>query len=159
LIERKAQENSIHRKSRDFVEVKDRKKNSRNENLKKKLEINFTKKLCEVHPKKTRDFFSRDLGSIGQKISRKNSRNVILEKSKSRDFLSIGQPLGRVGTKKIVPTRPPGTSLFSFLVTMTSFMMAFIYMEIYYVIFKKDGSKLLMTSLKNIRVRFVSVWD
>jgi hypothetical protein len=43
--------------------------------------------------KKTRDFFSRDLGSIGQKISRKNSRNVILEKSKSRDFLSIGQAL------------------------------------------------------------------
>ena len=92
MIERKAQENSIHRKSRDFVEVKDRKKNSRNENLKKKLEINLlTKKNYEVHPKKklekkTRDFFSRDLGSIGRKNLRKHSRNVNLEKSKSRDF-------------------------------------------------------------------------
>jgi hypothetical protein len=36
------------------------------------------------------------LGSIGRKILRKNSRNVNLEKSKSRDFLSIGQALGAV---------------------------------------------------------------
>jgi len=46
-----------------YIEVKDRKKKSRNENLEKKLEINFTKKKCEVHPKKlekknSRFFFS-----------------------------------------------------------------------------------------------------
>jgi hypothetical protein len=51
----KSSRNSIDRKSRDFVEVKDRKKKSRNENLEKKLEINLTKKICEVHPKKTRE--------------------------------------------------------------------------------------------------------
>jgi hypothetical protein len=36
-----------------FLRSKGQKKNSRNENLEKKLEINFTKKICEVHPKKT----------------------------------------------------------------------------------------------------------
>jgi hypothetical protein len=54
LVKRKARE-ILCRKSRDFVEVKDRKKNSRNENLKKKLEINFTNNFFEVHPKKTRE--------------------------------------------------------------------------------------------------------
>jgi hypothetical protein len=43
--------------------LKDERKNSRNENLEKKLEINFTKIFCEVNPKNlekknSRFFFS-----------------------------------------------------------------------------------------------------
>jgi len=54
--------------------------------------------FCEVNPKKisrkkTQDFFSRVLGSIGGKNSRKISRNVNLKKNNSRDFLSIGRAL------------------------------------------------------------------
>jgi hypothetical protein len=43
----------------------------RNENLKKKLEINFTTKFCGVHPEKTRDIFSPVLGSVEEKSREK----------------------------------------------------------------------------------------
>jgi hypothetical protein len=64
--------------------------------LRKNLRLTSQKKFARFTPKKLEkknlDFFSRVLGSIGGK----NSRNVYLEKNKSRDFLSIGLALGDV---------------------------------------------------------------